>query len=291
MTRSNRSASGSSAGRTPASATRRAAILRSQAFGHRFDGPDGLCLGPGALREPQSLKSVGSDFPVDVEQCVMRAARAEAAGAAAFTTGRRRNRSREFAGTLVEAVRRAPPDRMREIGAGGELVPTSKAPSSRAVHYQEQFATQTTLPSRQVSECWSWRSTPARSKRGWTSPTASAPELASRRCWLDQLAAVHRSTMKLADQVTRRLNGLQGLPVESATAQRVSVEAARLAGVMTRMTAAFQQGMLTLRRFRTGGQQQVLVQHHYLTNVEDGGQAIVAVGHQRRPPQREGGGG
>jgi len=56
------------------------------------------------------------------------------------------------------------------------------------------------------------------------------------------------------------------------------------------MTAAFQQGMLTLQRLRTGGQQQVLVQHQYLTNVADGGQAIVAglAAPTERAPRSEG---
>jgi hypothetical protein len=43
------------------------------------------------------------------------------------------------------------------------------------------------------------------------------------------------------------------------------------------MMGAFQQGMLTLQRLRTGGQQRVIVeQHQYITKVEDGGQAVIA---------------
>jgi hypothetical protein len=42
------------------------------------------------------------------------------------------------------------------------------------------------------------------------------------------------------------------------------------------MMQTFQQGMLTLQKLRTGGQQQVVVQHQYVTKVEDGGQAVIA---------------
>jgi hypothetical protein len=42
------------------------------------------------------------------------------------------------------------------------------------------------------------------------------------------------------------------------------------------MMATFQHGMLTRQRMRTGGQQRVLVQHQYSTEVQDGGQAVIA---------------
>ena len=51
------------------------------------------------------------------------------------------------------------------------------------------------------------------------------------------------------------------------------MEAARLAGSITRLMMAFQGGATTLQRLRTGGRQVVTVQH---VNVAPGGQAIVA---------------
>jgi hypothetical protein len=43
------------------------------------------------------------------------------------------------------------------------------------------------------------------------------------------------------------------------------------------MMNTFQQGMLTLQRVRTGGEQRVVVeQHQYVTRVEDGGPAVVS---------------
>ena len=55
--------------------------------------------------------------------------------------------------------------------------------------------------------------------------------------------------------------------------ERANVQVTRLAGAAARMMTTFQQGLLTLQRIRTGGQQVVTVQH---VEVRAGGQAIVA---------------
>jgi hypothetical protein len=55
------------------------------------------------------------------------------------------------------------------------------------------------------------------------------------------------------------------------------VRACRLAGAISRMSATYQQGLLTLQRKRTGGNQHVTVKHiHQQVNVTQGGQAVVA---------------
>ena len=59
--------------------------------------------------------------------------------------------------------------------------------------------------------------------------------------------------------------------------EAANVRACRLAGAISRMSATFQQGLLTLQRKRTGGNQQVTVKHiHQQVNVTEGGQAVVA---------------
>jgi hypothetical protein len=46
---------------------------------------------------------------------------------------------------------------------------------------------------------------------------------------------------------------------------------------LSRLSAAYQQGLLTLQRKRTGGSQHVTVKHiHQQVNVTEGGQAVVA---------------
>jgi hypothetical protein len=59
--------------------------------------------------------------------------------------------------------------------------------------------------------------------------------------------------------------------------EAANVRACRLAGAISRMSATYQQGLLTLQRKRTGGNQQVTVKHiHQQVNVTQGGQAVVA---------------
>jgi hypothetical protein len=56
-----------------------------------------------------------------------------------------------------------------------------------------------------------------------------------------------------------------------------NVRACRLAGAISRLSATYQQGLLTLQRKRTGGNQHVTVKHiHQQVNVTEGGQAVVA---------------
>ena len=59
--------------------------------------------------------------------------------------------------------------------------------------------------------------------------------------------------------------------------EAANVRACRLAGAISRMPATCQQGLLTLQRKRTGGNQQVTVKHiHQQVSVTEGGQAVVA---------------
>ena len=60
--------------------------------------------------------------------------------------------------------------------------------------------------------------------------------------------------------------------MNSAGNQRDSVEQARLMNVAVRMMTTFQQGLLTLQKLKTGGDQRVTVTHVY---VEQGAQAVI----------------
>ena len=74
-----------------------------------------------------------------------------------------------------------------------------------------------------------------------------------------QMAAAHHMAMKL---LTR-----------GADAQLPPVETARLMNAGARLMQVYQEGLLTLKKSRNGGQQKIVVQH---VQVSAGGQAVIA---------------
>jgi hypothetical protein len=108
-----------------------------------------------------------------------------------------------------------------------------------------------------------------------------------------QMAAVHNSAMRMTALVNRRLESMANINqlTTMQDIERQNIETCRLAGAVTRMMNTFQQGMLTLQRVRTGGEQRVVVeQHQYVTRVEDGGQAVIGPKVRTRGGVRNGGG-
>jgi hypothetical protein len=87
-----------------------------------------------------------------------------------------------------------------------------------------------------------------------------------------QLAAAHKSAMKLDAQLNHQIGCMNGIISQKDLALR-NLEVARLTNSTARMMGAFQQGLLTLERLKSGGRQVVTVQH---VTVEEGGQAVVA---------------
>jgi hypothetical protein len=88
-----------------------------------------------------------------------------------------------------------------------------------------------------------------------------------------QLALTHQMAMRIGDAamgelsyVKHRTSTRGGLNPGAAT------ELQRLTNSMARLMSGYQQGMLTMQRLRTGGNQIVTVQH---VNVGAGGQAVI----------------
>jgi hypothetical protein len=90
-----------------------------------------------------------------------------------------------------------------------------------------------------------------------------------------QMAVLHYGMMRATARMNEELDAAaRGDPNKREAA---NVRACRLAGAISRMSATYQQGLLTLQRKRTGGNQQVTVKHiHQQVNVTQGGQAVVA---------------
>ena len=80
-----------------------------------------------------------------------------------------------------------------------------------------------------------------------------------------QLAAAHTGIMRLSGQ----LNNLFTHDLAGCS-DAENLRAGRLAGSIARLMGAYQQGLLTLQRLRSGGKQTVIVQH---VQVNEGGQA------------------
>jgi hypothetical protein len=90
-----------------------------------------------------------------------------------------------------------------------------------------------------------------------------------------QMAVLHRGMMRAATRMNEELYALTGR--DEARREAANVRACRLAGAISRLSATYQQGLLTLQRKRTGGNQHVTVKHiHQQVNVTEGGQAVVA---------------
>ena len=109
-----------------------------------------------------------------------------------------------------------------------------------------------------------------------------------------QQAVLHRSTLKMAAKLDRRLKVLDNLSPTHPETMAVTADACRLANTMARLTTSYQSGVLALERVRSGGKQHVVVQHiHQDVQVQDGGQAVVAgqveAGSRRKAGRGRGG--
>ena len=164
------------------------------------------------------------------------------------------------------------PDYMGEVGVGGELVPASiMGENSRML----ELADTVRDPSYITVDASRDRLDLAHGAAALESALDAAESINAsnslEKMLAHQLAAGHRSAMKLVAETNRQADYLANVRGEEQ--ERVNVQVTRLAGATARMMTTFQQGLLTLQRMRTGGQQVVTVQH---VQVNHGGQAVVA---------------
>jgi hypothetical protein len=90
-----------------------------------------------------------------------------------------------------------------------------------------------------------------------------------------QLAALHRSTLRLTVQLNSRLEYAER--TLGSERDRANIEACRLAGAVARIGATFQQGVQTMKQAKSKGRQTITVRHlHQNVQVNEGGQAVVA---------------
>lgn len=87
-----------------------------------------------------------------------------------------------------------------------------------------------------------------------------------------QLALTHEMVMKIGDAAMGELSHIQHRATWNGLNPGAATELQRLTNSVARLMSAYQQGMLTMQRLRTGGNQLVTVQH---VNVGAGGQAVI----------------
>jgi hypothetical protein len=86
-----------------------------------------------------------------------------------------------------------------------------------------------------------------------------------------QMAAAHKASFEIMDKALTLLAKIDGT-TNPKLVQLLSTEATRLMNASARMMQSYQQGMTTLQKIRSGGNQTMTVQH---VNVSDGGQAVI----------------
>jgi hypothetical protein len=87
-----------------------------------------------------------------------------------------------------------------------------------------------------------------------------------------QMALAHEMAMKMGDATMRELQRLKQTQNHGRHRSDEGVECQRLANSTAKLMSTYQQGMLTLQKLRTGGNQTMTVQH---VNIEAGGQAVI----------------
>lgn len=208
---------------------------------------------------------------------------------------------RKHAATYAERVRTEAPEYMQQVGAGGELVPASMlGENSRALEYRSTVDRPDCVAIEASRDRLELADKAGALEMGLDLADTIQADNSMEKMLVHQMAAVHNSAMRMTALVNRRMESLESMAdinqlyINQLTMQnieRLNIETCRLAGTVTRMMNTFQQGMLTLQRVRTGGEQRVVVeQHQYVTRVEDGGQAVIGPKVRTRGGVRNGGG-
>ena len=200
---------------------------------------------------------------------------------------------RKHAATSAERVRTEAPEYMQQVGAGGELVPASMlGENSRALEYRSTVDRPDCVAIEASRDRLELADKAGALEMGLDLADTIQADNSMEKMLVHQMAAAHNSAMRMTALVNRRLESMANINqlTTMQDIERQNIETCRLAGTAARMMNTFQQGMLTLQRVRTGGEQRVVVeQHQYVTRVEDGGQAVIGPKVRTRGGVRNGG--
>src|SRR5215831_19452931 len=172
---------------------------------------------------------------------------------------------------LAQARTKQLPSTRTEIGAGGELIDREKVGS----HLVDTVA----HPDYVTAEASRDRLGLANHAGSLSLALDAADTIQAQdsleKMLVHEMAVIHAGMMKATARMNEELDAA-GV-IDPNKREAANVRACRLAGAISRMSATYQQGLLTLQRKRTGGNQHVTVKHiHQQVNVTQGGQAVVA---------------
>ncbi len=185
------------------------------------------------------------------------------------------SRSSSMAVALVDQARTKLPS-VSEVGVGGELVPCDM-PDERSVALRNTVADPDYVAADASRHRLDLLHATGALELGLDAADTVQAQNSLERMLAHQQAVLHRSTLKMAAQLDRRLKVLDNLSPTHPETMAVMGDVCRLGNTMARLTTSFQSGMLALERVRSGGKQHVVVQHiHQDVQVQDGGQAEVA---------------
>ncbi|MGU3536807.1 hypothetical protein [Methylobacterium sp. A54F] len=207
---------------------------------------------------------------------------------AAHCKAEMRGESSSFSDRWEAEAREKLPDELVVLTAGRELLPSDDFTSSRDASPYDTLAKPDAVAADASRERLNLLNEADALALGLDLADSAQAQNSLEKALLHQMGTTHAAHLKMAAQMNRLLDSMAKL--EPYGWKNLPTEACRLAGAMTRLAGAYQGGMTTLQRVRSGGRQTVIVQHTY---VGDGGQAVVAGqakgGGQPRRRQRRGG--
>ncbi len=161
------------------------------------------------------------------------------------------------------------PERLTELGAGGELIPTRA--SGEPAEYRNTMRNPDYVAAAASRDRMDLLQEVGALEAGLDLADTVSATNSMERMLVHQQAIAHRSALKMAKQLDRAIERMNS--ISDGPRQTANVETARLAGSMSKLMLTFQQGALTLERMRSGGHQIVTVQR---VSVGAGGQAVIA---------------
>ena len=176
---------------------------------------------------------------------------------------------------LVDQARAKLPS-VSEVGVGGELVP-SAALDERSLALRDTVADPDYVAADASQGRLELLHATGALELGLDAADTVQAQNSLERMLAHQQAVLHRSTLKMAAQLDRRLKVLDNLSPTHPETMAVTADVCRLGNTMARLSTSFQSGLLALERVRSGGKQHVVVQYvHQHVEVSEGGQAMVA---------------